>query len=454
MRGCLGLVSLGDKDSQGVVSKVLGFFLSYRKSAGVVVALLIALVIGGSLIFGYNRKADSPEIKQKQGELLVAANVGVAAPALPATKSTVILVKKNDTLSKVCKRFGIDERSAKRLLSLKQVKSLDALRVGDQITATFDQSSNSIQSLVYNVNPLKQLRINFKDGVPYAVINHIKPVVVVKYASSNVDRSIYSSAKKHGVSSKLMRQFVTIFSDKVNPKKISGSDRFSLFYKDYLVDGKKVKDSEILAAELTHRGTPHRIIAFKDKQGRSGFYTPDGRNIKSSFVRYPLSSFRKISSRFSMNRVHPIYGVVRPHLGVDFAASVGTPIKVTSNGKVVFAGNRSGYGRAVIVKNGIYSTLYAHMSRFATSSGKYVKQGDVIGYVGSSGSSTSPHLHYEFHVNGVHRDPLKVKLPGGEMIAKEYRNKFFALSKNIVAQLDAHHLANRSFAMHNAAIFE
>ena len=168
------------------------------------------------------------------------------------------------------------------------------------------------------------------------------------------------------------------------------------------------------------------------------YYSPNGRSIKPEFNRYPIN-FRRVASRFSMNRKHPILGIRRPHTGVDLSAKKGTPIKATSDARVIFADRNGGYGKVVILKNGIYSTLYAHMSGFATNlrSGKYVRQGDIIGYVGSTGLSTSPHLHYEVRVKGVCHDPLSVKLPSaGVMIAAEDRGEFFALSKKMLAQLD------------------
>jgi murein DD-endopeptidase MepM/ murein hydrolase activator NlpD len=150
-----------------------------------------------------------------------------------------------------------------------------------------------------------------------------------------------------------------------------------------------------------------------------------------------------------LNRRHPILGYRRPHRGVDFVAAFGTPVRATCNARVSFVGFHGEHGRTIMIKHGAYKALYAHLSGFSSKvhEGGHVKQGQIIGFVGSSGLSSGPHLHYEFHVNGVHHDPLKVKLPEGEMIAPEYRKKFLALSKQMLLQLDLHNGGHNMFAM-------
>ncbi|MBU0745141.1 MAG: peptidoglycan DD-metalloendopeptidase family protein [Gammaproteobacteria bacterium] len=375
--------------------------------------------------------------------------------AINDPKPLVATVRKNDNLKNIFRRNGLDDKSAASILALKQANVLRNLKSGKKINIALDATRTKVEGLVYEIDSLNTLVITARDEGWDSKINHIEPTTTVRYTSANIDKSIYTSGKKAGIPGKLMAQFVNIFSHRMNINKLRNGDSFALFYKEHTVNGKSVRDNEIVAAELVHKGKVDRVIAFTDPHGITDFYTPNGRSIKPAFIRYPVS-FKRVGSRFSMTRLHPILGTVRPHLGVDLSASTGTPIKATSNGKIAFVGTKGGYGRAIILKNGVYSTLYAHLSRFASNiqSGKYVKQGQVIGYVGSTGLSTSAHLHYEFRIKGIHYDPLNVKLPAGEMIASKYRGQFFALSKKMLAQLDLRRKDDKVFAMYSNSKFE
>jgi murein DD-endopeptidase MepM/ murein hydrolase activator NlpD len=180
-------------------------------------------------------------------------------------------------------------------------------------------------------------------------------------------------------------------------------------------------------------------VRFVDDEGNSDYYTPEGRSMRREFIRTPVA-FSRISSKFSLGRKHPILNRIRAHKGVDYAAPTGTPIKATGNGKIVFRGTKGGYGRAVVIQHGTrYSTLYGHMSKFkgGLKVGSRVRQGDVIGYVGMSGLATGPHLHYEFLVNGVHRNPLTVKLPKANPLPKRYLTEFQQVSETNLALLES-----------------
>ncbi len=429
------------------------------------VTLSVALVIGGLLAFresnSWKMTAPLQFIGQEKSLVETAAvDQSVASDfvqpeALEDPSPRTIAIRQDDTLGKIFRRLGLEEREARRILALAKVTQLKKLMVGKKMTIWIDPINNTFAKLNYGIDRLTTLVVSVnKKGIIHVDLRQVKPKAVIKYASARIDGSIYAAAKKLSLPSGMVKQFVNLFSGRVNSKKLNGQDRFSIFYREYLVDGKSVKGSEIVAAELMHGGVSHRLIAFKEKENSvAEFYTPEGRSIKPSFTRYPLT-YSRIGSKFSPLRKHPILGISRPHRGVDFVAKAGTPIKATSNGRVAFVGYKNGYGRTIEIKNGKYSTLYAHLSKFAVRAGEYTKQGNVIGYVGSSGLSTNPHLHYEFRINGVHHDPLKVVLPGGELIAAKYRGKFFAMSRNIIAQLDAHQRAHKSFAMHSYSSFE
>ncbi len=423
----------------------------------------IILVIGGVTVLQQIQQSRNSQAKVTiAGEQALALDLSAPAVAMPqadgafpaATKAPdvvkpiTVTVRRKDSLGKIFKRVGLDGKSAATILSLKKAKELRDLHAGKKLSLMLDPTKTKLQTLEYSIDILNTLIVTAAAKGGWSVeTRHVEPKTNTKYAAATINGSIYLAGKKAGVPRKLMAELVNAFGNKINVKKICDGDRFALFYKEYTINGQKVKESEIAAAELIHKGETHRLISFTDSYGNTNFYTPSGYNLKPLFDRYPIA-FKRIGSHFSHARHHPILDVTRPHLGVDLVANTGTPIKATSSGRIVFAGNKNGYGRAVIIKNGIYDTLYAHLSRFADKvySGGYIKKGQVIGYVGSSGLSTSPHLHYEFHVNGVPKDPLKVKLPIGEMIASEHRQSFFAVSKKLLAQLDMQRKNHKVFA--------
>jgi murein DD-endopeptidase MepM/ murein hydrolase activator NlpD len=204
-------------------------------------------------------------------------------------------------------------------------------------------------------------------------------------------------------------------------------DSFKLLYEEHFLDGNKLRNGPILMAEFNNDGKLFKAVRYQTPDGNTSYYDPDdGRNKKRAFIRTPVK-FARISSRFTNGRFHPVLKKWRAHRGVDYAAPTGTPIKAAGNGKVIFRGTKGGYGKTVIIQHGTkYTTLYAHLSKYAKSSkkGRTIKQGQIIGYVGKTGLATGPHLHYEFRVNGVHRNPLTVKLPKADPINSKYRKDF------------------------------
>jgi murein DD-endopeptidase MepM/ murein hydrolase activator NlpD len=214
-------------------------------------------------------------------------------------------------------------------------------------------------------------------------------------------------------------------------------DRFTVIYEELWRDGVKLRDGQIVAAEFVNQGKPFRAARFNDATGRVGYYTPEGRSVRKAFIRAPLN-FTRISSGFNPSRRHPVLNTIRAHRGVDYADPTGTEIRAAGDGKVLFRGVQGGYGNTIILQHGSnITTLYGHMSRFGTARvGARVNQGDVIGYVGSSGLATGPHLHYEYRVNGVHRNPRTVALPPADPIAAEQQAAFRAATDPLWRQLD------------------
>jgi murein DD-endopeptidase MepM/ murein hydrolase activator NlpD len=261
----------------------------------------------------------------------------------------------------------------------------------------------------------------------------------VAAAVATIDSSLFVAGQRAGLSNKIIMELVEIFGWDVDfASDIRAGDRFAVIYEELYKDGHKLRDGEILAAEFVNQGRTTRALRYVFPEGYSAYFTPDGLSIRKAFLRMPVS-YARISSRFSYRRKHPVRHRIRAHRGVDYSARTGTPIKASGDGKVIFVGRKGGYGRTVVLKHGaIYSTLYAHMSRYGRGikRGQRVRQGQTIGYVGASGLATGPHLHYEFRVRGVHRDPLRVKLPKSAPIDEEYKADFLTASRDVLSRLE------------------
>ncbi|MEJ2426098.1 MAG: peptidoglycan DD-metalloendopeptidase family protein, partial [Candidatus Thiodiazotropha sp.] len=293
-------------------------------------------------------------------------------------------------------------------------------------------------------NKISSLEITPDDDSFNASLNNREVEIRSNQLSGTIENSLYLAAKKAGLSEKLIMQLADIFGWDVDfALEIRSGDRFTVISQEDYLDGEKLKDGPILAAEFVNQGKTYRAIRYTDETGHTDYYTPEGRSMRKAFLRAPVD-FRRISSKFTQERWHPVLGKKRPHRGVDYAAKTGTPIKAAGDGKVIFRGKKGGYGNTVIIQHGqTYTTLYGHMSKFNKSAkrGSRVKQGQVIGYVGQTGLATGPHLHYEFRVNGVHRNPLTVKLPAAEPIAEKYRDDFIVKSQPLISKLE---LINRT----------
>lgn len=247
------------------------------------------------------------------------------------------------------------------------------------------------------------------------------------------------AASNAGLDDSLAMELAFIFGWDIDfAQDIRKGDRFSVIYEEIFRHGEKIGNGDIVAAEFVNQGRKLQAFRYTSPDGSSQFFSADGKAMRKAFLRTPVD-FARISSHFNLGRRHPILNRIRAHKGVDYAAATGTPIKAAGNGKVEFKGRKGGYGNTVIIKHGSsYSTLYAHMSRFGRGihNGSRVQQGQIIGYVGSSGLATGPHLHYEFRVNGSHVNPLTVKLPAADPLPQKYKEDFRRSITPVLAQLE------------------
>ncbi|HBA34066.1 MAG TPA: peptidase M23 [Gammaproteobacteria bacterium] len=349
------------------------------------------------------------------------------------------VVKSGDTLSGLFNRNGIDANTLFKVLEVGPVSNhLKRLFPGDEFHFTFE--ADRFLRLEYPIDDENTLLIERAgEGFTAQTITRLLDVQV-KSAQGVIESSLFLSAQKAGLSDAMTMEIASIFGWDVDfALEVREGDSFAVIYQELYRDGKKVRDGKILAAEFVNRGHVYRTAYYKVPGGRGEYFTADGKTLRKSFIRTPVD-FARVSSGFSLSRKHPILHTIRAHKGVDYAAAKGTPIKASGDGKIVFAGRKGGYGNTLIIKHGEkYTTLYAHLSRFAKNirSGVRVRQSQIIGYVGSTGLASGPHLHYEFRVNGVHRNPLTVRFPGAAPLPQAHLANFKTKTAGLFTQLSA-----------------
>ncbi len=363
-----------------------------------------------------------------------------ALDAAPATLEWVTLeIQSGDTLGGIFHRRGLRPAEAIKIAGLKGAAILSRLLPGRKLQLGI-QSDGGLGGLRYELGPVDYLLIE-RDGSSYRVSRGQREVDVRQVqASGLIESSLFKAGADSGLSEALMMQLAEIFAWDIDfSRDLRRGDRFSLIYEEQFSGDEKLADGSILAAEFVHTDATYRAILFEDAQGGPTYYTPDGQSLRRTFLRSPVK-YSRITSRFSKRRLHPVLKKWRAHKGVDYAGPTGTPVLATAHGRVAQIGNQGGYGKTVVLQHGgAYSTLYAHLSRYPKNlrRGSSVRQGQVIGYIGSTGLATGPHLHYEFRLNGVHRDPLRFKQPPAAPIHPEQREAFLAHAASLVAQLDA-----------------
>jgi len=347
-------------------------------------------------------------------------------------------VRRGDTLGKIFSRFSIDIGLANRIAAHETGRALVKLMPDRTMYFGFDDNERLIK-LRYEISRLEELVVDFRDSGDFTVGTMAVPVDTrERRASGKIGSSLFVAASKAGVSDRLAMELLSIFGWEIDfALDIRSGDRFSIIYEEMFKDGESIGTGDIIAAEFVNRGTAFHAIRHIDDNGRKQYFDAEGNSLRGTFLRTPMRISR-VTSGFTKRRFHPVLKEWRAHRGVDYGAPTGTPVLATGDGRVHSAGRNGGYGNTVILKHGgRYSTLYAHLSRYGEGirRGATVTQGDVIGYVGSTGLATGPHLHYEFRVNGKHRDPLSFETPKAAPIEDRYRDEFLAIAKNRLEQI-------------------
>ncbi len=351
-----------------------------------------------------------------------------------------VTVHRGDTLSHIFKRLGLPRQEAYALANADGHKWLKSgLRPKQKLRIATDAENKFVAIEAQQRGTSRVRMVVLQDGEYLSADRELESEKQMHEACVTILYNVYEAAKRIGLPRSVADSYTDIFASRIDfSRQLHPNDRMCVIYQQAYVNALAANKPEIIAASLTQKNQDLRVFQVKFDTGRVGYYDEHGISVRGNFLRAPIQSAR-VTSVFTNNRFHPILKRNRAHLGVDYGARTGTPIRATSNGVVTKRSYESGYGKFIKLRHGgKFETLYAHMSKFAkdTSVGRYVEQGQIIGYVGSTGLSTGPHLHYEFRVNGVHRDPLTYPMPKGESIPEQSKELFLLLAENLAEKLD------------------
>ncbi|MDO6748258.1 peptidoglycan DD-metalloendopeptidase family protein [Gilvimarinus sp. 1_MG-2023] len=370
----------------------------------------------------------------------------VAEPSLPDLEQQRFTVRSGDSLSSIFKRAGLTDRDVYDLThSCPEAKSLTRIMPGHEIVFYLDNSGN-LQKLSHITNRLNSTHFE-KNADSYVSIKEIKqPEIRNAYQEATINSSLYMAATGVGMPDSLIMEMATVFGWDIDfALDLRKGDHFSVLYEEKFLDGEKIGNGAILAAEFTNRGDKFRAVRYTHANGEAHYYTPEGQSMRKAFLLAPVD-FRRISGNFNPRRLHPIFKTARPHRGTDYAANRGTPVWASGDGRVIASSYNKANGNYVFIQHGNnVVTKYLHLHKRHVKKGQRVKQKQTIGTVGSTGYSTGPHLHYEFLLDGVHRNPRTIvqKLPKAKSIADAQMQDFVSQTQPIIASLEQRYNASR-----------
>ena len=361
----------------------------------------------------------------------------------PESQWIHVRVKDGDNLARIFKRINLPAADLQNIIDLgKDVASLKKIIPGQELSFLIT-SSGELEGVRYKKNVFDTLFVDRHDNGFTARWEAAEPEKIIVFERGTITEehpSLYHAGKKAGLSDNVIMKLSYIFQWDISfALDMRIGDSFSLMYEEIYVDGEKVKEGDIVAATFNNMGASHKAVRYTDLAGHTDYYTPSGLSMRKAFLRDPVH-FSHVSSSFNLKRMHPINKRVMPHRGIDYAAKRGTPVVASGNGKVTIRRQNNASGRYIVIQHGEqYTTKYLHLNAFARGikPGATVTQGQTIGYVGSSGWATGPHLHYEFLVGGVHRNPRTVKLPQASPVPPDEMRRFEASTQPILAQLNA-----------------
>jgi murein DD-endopeptidase MepM/ murein hydrolase activator NlpD len=415
----------------------------FKRSIGLAILIAVSLFVFITAAQTISFKASSFPTTEKEAEPTPEPVAKKPAPVIfgiPTDTLEIVegTVERGENLSQILASFNISPTTiselARKAKSVYNVRRINAnrnyyiLHAQDsaQTARYFIYEPNEVEYVIYDLNGELDVRLEKRE------------VEVVERAIAGfIERSLFESILAAGGSPQLVNHFADIYAWRLNLSRLQPGDSFKLIYDEKIVNGTTIGFGKIKAAYFEHEGKPLYAIAFEQDGKKMGYYDQDGKSMKKAFLREPLE-YSRVSSRFTMNRFHPVQKRYKPHLGTDFAAPRGTPIRTVGEGVVLEAAFTKGNGYYVKIKhNNTYTTQYLHMSKFAKGikKGSRVQQGQTIGYVGSTGLATGPHLCYRFWQNGKQVDALRVKLPLAHPIEKKYMAAFEELKAEIEGKM-------------------
>ncbi|MEC8962155.1 MAG: peptidoglycan DD-metalloendopeptidase family protein [Pseudomonadota bacterium] len=374
-------------------------------------------------------------------QLPSAAKVAEDIPTQSVTSSTKsdwvdIDIRPGDSLTRIFNRLKLDPAVAITIAAHRKGQVLTNLKTGPRLKILL--TDRQLVELEYEKSLNSALHVKATDnGWQFNTVTRSFEVIERK-VTGVIASSLFDSGLKAGLSESLLHKLMSIFEWQIDfNTDIRSGDRFAIIYEEKFLEGKKIGTGPVLAATFILSGNPQHAIRHTNSAGIVRYFSPDGISIEGKFLRSPVRNSR-ITSNYSLRRFHPILKTWRPHRGLDFSGRKGDSVLSTADGKVVFVGRKGDYGKTVIIKHGSkYKTLYAHLSKYGKTvrKGRSVQQGQTIGYIGSTGLSTGPHLHYELWLNGKRTNPLKLKLPRAASVHENEKTKFLRKASAFSAEL-------------------
>jgi len=349
----------------------------------------------------------------------------------------VVSVHSGQTVGDIFQKNNVDPAVLQQLLaSPVNAAALRNIHPGDEF-AFLRGADNVVRGLRFDRDDHTRVIATFDStGVRQRIVDRLVERRS-HVAHGVVEHSLIDAGTQAGMSYAMVLKLADAFGYDIDfAQDLRQGDSFTVIYDDLYREGERMRDGDIIAATFINHGRRFSAFRYTDSSGNTMFYSEDGRPMRKAFLRTPVD-FTRISSTFTAGRMHPILGTMRAHRGVDYAAPTGTPVRAAGEGKIVFRGWQNGYGNVIVLQHGgHYSTLYGHMSKFAgLRDGQHVSQGQTIGFVGMTGLATGPHLHYEFRIDGVHRDPLTVTLPKPEPLPQIELARFHGQTQPMLAKL-------------------
>lgn len=349
-------------------------------------------------------------------------------------------VRAGDTVATIFERMSISARDLEAVIDSGPLgKILQRIHPDRELKFVLSQDRRLLK-LSYAPDRLETLEFDRSgDGFVANQISHV-PSINTVYRQATINQSLFGATQQIGLPDEVTLRLAQIFQWDIDfVLDLRKGDHFSMLIEERYVDGQFIGYGKILAAEFVNQGSRYRAVNYTDTNGDSGFYSEAGQSMRKAFLRAPVE-FSRISSNFSAARFHPIEKRVMPHRGIDYVAPTGTPVLASGDGRILKAMRTEPNGNFIVIQhNDDIQTKYLHLSKFGAgvTSGSRVRQGQIIGYVGSTGWATAPHLHYEFLVGGVHQNPRTVPLPKADPIAPRERARFDSLTAPLLAQLDS-----------------